>query len=75
LLIQNVLPVCFGAHLDFTGDMDERDDFELVKHKLERRIADLADYPNTISAMAERYYVYNGTQLVFSGNAVATARS
>jgi hypothetical protein len=55
--------------------MDERDDFELVKHKLERRIADLADYPNTISAMAERYYVYNGTQLVFSGNAVATARS
>jgi hypothetical protein len=42
---QNVLKVCFGEHVDLPNDLDDRDDFELVKRKLERRIADLAGDP------------------------------
>jgi integrase len=56
---QNVLKVCFGEHVDLPRDLDDRDDFELVRRKLERRIADLAGDPNTITAVAERYYQHN----------------
>jgi integrase len=57
---QNNLKVSFGAHVDLPSDLDDLDDFEMVKRKLERRIAHLAGDPNTISAVAERYYRHNG---------------
>lgn len=56
---QTILTACFGDHIDRPTDLDERDEFELVKRKLERRIADLAGDPNTISAVAENYYKNN----------------
>lgn len=56
---QNVLKVCSSEHAELSDDLDDRDDFELVRRKLERRIADLAGDPNTTTAVAERYYLHN----------------
>ncbi|MEP3946535.1 phage integrase SAM-like domain-containing protein [Ascidiaceihabitans sp.] len=56
---QSILTACFGEHIDRPTDLDKRDEFELVKRKLERRVADLAGDPNTISAVAENYYKNN----------------
>jgi integrase len=56
---QNVLKVGFGPLVDIPIDLDDRDEFEMVKKKLERRIAELAGDPNTITAVAERYYKHN----------------
>lgn len=40
-------------------DLDDRDDFDLVKRKLERRINELGGNPITITAMSEAYFKKN----------------
>ena len=57
---RGVLATYFGQHVDPPSDPDERDEYDLVKRKLERRIAGIAGDPNTISAVAERYYDFSG---------------
>jgi hypothetical protein len=53
---RSILLICFGDQVTPPTDLDDRDDFELVKRKLERRIAELAGDPNTITAVAEHSY-------------------
>lgn len=57
-----ILAASFGPHIKVPTDPDERDEFDLVKRKLERRISELAGDPNTISSVAERFYVFAGIQ-------------
>ena len=52
----------FGDHIVPPHDPEERDEYELLKRKIERRISDLAGDPNTISAIAERYYKFTGVK-------------
>lgn len=54
-----ILEASFGKHISPPTSLDERDEFDMVKKKLERRVADLAGDPNTITAVAERYYKRN----------------
>jgi len=49
----------FGSHAIPPTDPDERDEFDLVKRKLERRIAELGGNPITITAMSEAYFKKN----------------
>jgi hypothetical protein len=51
--------VGFGGNHMPPNDPDERDEYEFIKRKLERKISDLAPDPNTITAVAERYYTFN----------------
>jgi hypothetical protein len=49
----------------FTGqekplDGDERDDYELIKRKIERRLSECQPDPMTITKVAERYFAFNG---------------
>ncbi|MBL9049075.1 MAG: hypothetical protein JNK19_03065 [Tabrizicola sp.] len=55
-----ILTASFGPHVRVPTDPDERDEFDLVKRKLERRIADIAGDPNTISKVTERYCDFAG---------------
>lgn len=57
---RSILAMTFGPQVRVPTDPDERDEFEMVKRKLERRIAELAGDPNTISKIAERYYDFAG---------------
>jgi integrase len=49
----------FGSHVVPPTDPDERDEFDLVKRKLERRITELGGNPNTITSMSEAYFKNN----------------
>jgi hypothetical protein len=49
----------FGSHVVPPTNPDERDEFDLVKRKLERRITELGGNPNTITAMSEAYFKKN----------------
>lgn len=40
-------------------DIDERDEYDFVKRKFERKLADVRPNPNTISNVSERYYSFN----------------
>ena len=57
---RSIFAVTFGPHVRVPTDPDERDEFEMVKRKLERRIAELAGDPNTISKVCERYCDFAG---------------
>lgn len=50
----------FGPHVQVPTDPDERDEFDLIRRKLERRIAEIAGDPNTISKVTERYCDFAG---------------
>ena len=41
-------------------DGDERDDYELIKRKIERRLSECQPDPMTITKVAERYFAFNG---------------
>ena len=49
----------FGDGGDPPKDPDERDDYDFAKRRLERKIAEVAPEPNTLSQVAERYYAFN----------------
>ncbi|WP_271437093.1 tyrosine-type recombinase/integrase [Lentibacter algarum] len=55
-----ILDASFGSHVTPPADLDERDEFNLVKRKLERRINELGGNPNTITAMSEAYFKQSG---------------
>lgn len=40
-----ILEASYGAHVITPSDLDERDEFDMVKRKLERRISDIAGDP------------------------------
>jgi integrase len=54
-----ILEASFGSHVIPPNDPDQRDEFNLVKWKLERRINELGGNPNTITAMSEAYFKRN----------------
>ncbi|MDG1457182.1 MAG: hypothetical protein P8Q92_04620 [Pseudoprimorskyibacter sp.] len=54
-----ILEASFGSHVVPPIDPDERDEFPVVKRKLERRITELGGNPNTITAMSEAYFKKN----------------
>ena len=58
-----ILEASFGPRAPVPRNADERDEYDLVKRKLERRISEIAGDPNTISAVAERYYKHNNVKL------------
>ena len=54
-----IIEASFGSHVAPPTDPDERDEFDPVKRKLERRITELGGNPNTITAMSEAYFKKN----------------
>ncbi|MEM9100104.1 MAG: hypothetical protein AAGC79_16435 [Pseudomonadota bacterium] len=54
----------FGNDRDVPGDPDDRDEYEFVRRKLERKISDVKPNPDTVSEVAERYYSFNGIRPV-----------
>ncbi|WHP69586.1 tyrosine-type recombinase/integrase [Phaeobacter inhibens] len=46
----------FGPHVDVPTDLDQRDQYDLVKRMLERRIAELDGDPNKISVVSEKSF-------------------
>ncbi|MEJ8560146.1 phage integrase SAM-like domain-containing protein [Yoonia sp. GPGPB17] len=59
---RSILTICFGDQVIAPTDADERDEYELVRRKLERRIADIAGDPNTLSVVSERAFAFNGVK-------------
>ncbi|MEO1494359.1 MAG: hypothetical protein AAFV19_19600 [Pseudomonadota bacterium] len=58
-LLEGALRRHFGPEVIPPSDPDERDDFDALKMRLERKIARVAPEKDTISAVAERYYQFN----------------
>lgn len=56
---RSILAICFHDKVIPPNNIDDREEFDLIKRKVERRIADLAGNPNTITSVAERYYKNN----------------
>lgn len=70
------IPVMFFRDLVIPpGDPDERDEYDLLKRKLERRISDLAGDPDTICGVAERYLRSGRSNRVFGRSIAATSKS
>ncbi len=57
--LQEAHELGFGPSNEPPANPDDRDEFEFVKRKLERKISDLSPDPNTISAVLERYCDFN----------------
>ncbi len=55
---RGILSASFGPHVRIPTDPDTREEFEMVKRMLERRIADIAGDRNTIRSVAELYYKF-----------------
>ncbi len=51
--------VGFGSGQEPPTDPDQRDEYDFIKRKLERKISEISPDPNTISTVAERYYAFN----------------
>ncbi|MEP0964944.1 MAG: tyrosine-type recombinase/integrase [Roseobacter sp.] len=51
--------VGYGLECDAPSDPDDKDEYDFIKKKLERKISELSPDPNTISTVAERYYAFN----------------
>eukprot|EP00581_Thalassiosira_minuscula_P021408 CAMPEP_0184440874 /NCGR_PEP_ID=MMETSP0738-20130409/755792_1 /TAXON_ID=385413 /ORGANISM="Thalassiosira miniscula, Strain CCMP1093" /LENGTH=546 /DNA_ID=CAMNT_0026808789 /DNA_START=229 /DNA_END=1869 /DNA_ORIENTATION=+ len=49
----------FGADAITPTDPDEREEYDFIKRKLERRISELSPDPNTLTALMERYCDFN----------------
>ena len=49
----------FGPHVTPPTDIDSREEFELVKRKLERRIVDIQGDPNIISRVSQTAFDFN----------------
>jgi integrase len=56
---RSIYALCFDDNVIPPTDLDERDEFDLVKRKLERRINELGGNPITITAMSESYFKEN----------------
>ncbi len=56
---RSIHALCFHDSVIPPTDLDDRDDFDLVKRKLERRINELGGNPITITAMSEAYFKKN----------------
>jgi integrase len=51
-----ILNIHFGPTITPPTDPEDRDEFDLAKQRLERKIARVARSPDTITKVAERYY-------------------
>ncbi|MEP3784133.1 tyrosine-type recombinase/integrase [Ascidiaceihabitans sp.] len=51
--------VGFGPDRDPPTDPDQKDEYDFIKRKLERKISELSPDPNTIRAITERYCDFN----------------
>ncbi|WP_299140293.1 tyrosine-type recombinase/integrase [uncultured Tateyamaria sp.] len=49
----------FDPEIEAPSDPDDKDEFDFIKKKLERKISELSPDPNTITTVAERYYAFN----------------
>lgn len=58
--IKEAFQIGFGPSVAPPSDSDQRDEFEFVKRKLERKIAVLSPAPDTFSQVLERYCDFNG---------------
>ncbi|MEP3784152.1 hypothetical protein [Ascidiaceihabitans sp.] len=56
---RSIYALCFNDNVVPPSDLDERDEFDLVKRSLEPRINGLGGNPNTITAMSEAYFKKN----------------
>lgn len=57
--LEGVFRRYFGSEIVPPSDPEERDDFDAVKMKLERKIARVAPQKDTISDVAERFFVFS----------------
>jgi hypothetical protein len=51
--------VGFGQDKEPPTDADQKDEYDFIKRKLERKISELSPDPNTISAVTKRYCDFN----------------
>ena len=51
--------VGFGPDREPPADADQKDEYDFIKRKLERKISELSPDPNTITAVTERYCDFN----------------
>jgi len=51
--------VGFGPDREPPSDPDQKDEYDFIKRKLERKISELSPDPNTISSVTERYCDFN----------------
>ncbi|EDQ04482.1 Tyrosine recombinase XerC [Sulfitobacter indolifex] len=59
--MQKIHAAAFGAASPAPPtDPDERDEYDLIKLKLERRISELTPDPHTLTAVSEAYFTFNG---------------
>ena len=58
-----ILSASFGPHVRLPTNPDDRDEFKMHKRKLERRTADIAGDPSTISKVAERCCDFAGEKV------------
>jgi integrase len=57
---RGILSMSFGPHIAVPTDPDEREDFDNMKRKLERKITAIVGDRNSIRMVAERYYDFQG---------------
>jgi len=57
--IAEAYDVGFGSDREPPSDPDQKDEYEFIKRKLERKISELSPDPNTISNVARRYCDFN----------------
>ena len=57
--LKNAYALGFGQDRTAPADPDQKDEFDFIKRKLERKISELSPDPNTISAVTERYCDFN----------------
>ena len=63
-LLRGAFEVGFGPGVLPPDGRDDREEYDYIKRKLERKISDLLPDPNTITQVAERYYKFNGIRQV-----------
>lgn len=51
--------VGFGPDREPPADADQKDEYDFIKRKLERKISEVSPDPNTITAVTERYCDFN----------------
>lgn len=60
--LNDAYAVGFGDDAETPTDADDRDEYEFLKRKLERKISELLPTPHTISRVAEKYYTFNSVR-------------
>jgi len=57
--LQRLHSTVFGDTSKRPEDLDDRDEYDFVKKKIERKLSEVKPSPNTIKHISEKYYTFN----------------